>query len=780
LSKRILVVQGFYVMSNSNTRKVSVTGTIEFSNIKVKDPAQYAAGSTAIANTIAHLNKEAGLFKSLGTLAHMNQKEGFDCPGCAWPDPEEPSKLGEYCENGAKAIAEETSPERVDAAFFKKHSVEELSQWSDMAIGKCGRLTEPMLLPEGESYYRPISWKNAFDLIGSTLHKLDHPDEAVFYTSGRSSNEAAFLYGLFVRAFGTNNMPDCSNMCHESSGVALTETLGIGKGSVTLEDIHQAEVVMVIGQNPGTNHPRMLSALEKCKKNGGKMISVNPLREAGLVRFKNPQKVDGILGKGTALTDVYLQVKINQDVALLKLIMKRLLAKERAGIPVFDHEFIANKTSGYNALISDLDAHEEEDLLTLCGVALPTVDEAVSLLATRKKIIICWAMGLTQHKNGVANIRECVNLLLLKGSIGKEGAGTCPVRGHSNVQGDRSVGIMHHVSKALNSSLRKVFGIVPPETEGLDTVHAIKAMYQGKVKVFMALGGNFVSAASDTHYTAKALQQCELSVAVSTKLNRGHLITGKAALILPTLGRTELDSENKKQRFVTVENSMGRVHQSKGNRSPISSALRSEPSIIASMASTYFGKDSLIDWNALGNDYDLIREKISAVYNGYQNYSERSKDSGFYLPNNAREGDFSKLPGGKARFSVNKVAEHQLGEGDFVLMTIRSHDQFNTTIYDMHDRYRGIFNERRVVFMNPKDMDRLQLEKLQIVDMVSSYKGVERRAESFKVVPYQIPKGNLAAYFPETNVLVPIDEFARKSNTPISKSIIVQIETKVD
>ncbi len=765
-------------MSSKNTRKVSVTGTIEFADIKITAPATYAAGTTAIVNTITHLNKETGLFKALGTLSHMNQKDGFDCPGCAWPDPEEPSKLGEYCENGAKAIAEETTTERADANFFKRYSVEELSTWSDMAIGKCGRLTEPMVLREGSVHYEPISWEAAFDLIAHELRELDSPDEAIFYTSGRSSNEAAFLYGLFARAFGTNNMPDCSNMCHESSGVALNETLGIGKGSVTLEDMHHAEVIMVIGQNPGTNHPRMLSALEKCKKNGGKIIAVNPLEEAGLVRFKNPQKANGILGAGTPLTDVFLQVKINQDVALLKLLMKRLLAMERAGEAVFDQTFIKSKTAGYEQLIADLDAHSEKTLLELCGVDSHHVDEAVKVLAQGKKIIICWAMGLTQHKNGVDNIRECVNLLLLKGSIGKKGAGTCPVRGHSNVQGDRSVGIMHHVSEPLNRSLKNVFGITPPSKEGLDTVHAIKAMHAGKAKVFIALGGNFVSAASDTHYTAKALQQCKLTVAISTKLNRGHLITGKTALILPTLGRTELDASGGKQRFVTVENSMGKVHRSNGGRKPISDQLMSEPSIVGNLADTYFAGESPIDWKAMADNYHLIRERITEVYEGYTNYSERSKGSGFYLPNNARAGDFSKLPNGKAQFSVNRLAEHKVKADEFILMTIRSHDQFNTTIYDMHDRYRGVHGERRVVFINPEDMRRLDLQKLQEVDLISTYDEVVRRAEAFKIVPYQIPKGNLAAYFPETNVLVPIDGFADKSNTPISKSIKVKIKIR--
>ncbi|MDT0541007.1 FdhF/YdeP family oxidoreductase [Croceitalea sp. P059] len=757
-------------------RQVSITGDIQFADLKVSEPAAYAAGATAIKKTLEHLNKETGLFKSLSTLSAMNQKDGFDCPGCAWPDPEDPSKLGEYCENGAKAIAEETAPERADKVFFEQYSVEEISRWTDMVIGKSGRLTEPMILKPEATYYEPITWNDAFGLIAEHLHQLSSPDEAIFYTSGRSSNEAAFLYGLFARAFGTNNMPDCSNMCHESSGVALSETLGIGKGSVTLDDLHEAEVVMVIGQNPGTNHPRMLSALEKCKNNGGSIITINPLEEAGLVRFKNPQKIKGVIGSGTKLTDIFLQVKINEDVALLKLIMMRLLTIERSGAQVFDKEFIQNKTSGYQELILDLDKYQEEELLERCGVASNEIDKAVSLLASKKRIIICWAMGLTQHKNGVANIKECVNLLLLKGSIGKKGSGTCPVRGHSNVQGDRSVGIMHHVSKPLNKAIKKVFGFEAPEKEGLDTVHCIKAMYEGKAKVFVALGGNFVSAASDTNYTAKALQNCDLTVSIATKLNRGHLITGKTALILPTLGRTEKDTVQGKQRSVTVENSMGKVHQSKGARDPISNALRSEPSIVAQMAEVYFKCESSIDWLALGEDYELIRKKISEVYQGYEDYSKRSKGSGFYLPNNARVGDFSKLPNGKAQFSVNALAEHKLNENDFILMTIRSHDQFNTTIYDMNDRYRGIYGERRIVFMNPIDMEKRGLKTQQIIDLTSTYKCEKRKAEKFKVVPYAIPKGNLAAYFPETNILVPIDEFAKKSNTPISKSIIVQIE----
>ncbi len=763
-------------MSTTKKRNVSAIGSQEFNEIKLKEPANYAAGLPAVKVALQHAFKEMGVVKSLHALSQMNQKNGFDCPGCAWPDPDKPSKLGEYCENGAKALAEEATNKRVDKSFFEKYSVEELSAWSDYQIGKSGRITEPMVLRAGSIYYEPISWENAYELIAEELHKLNTPDEGVFYTSGRSSNEAAFLYGLFVRAFGTNNMPDCSNMCHESSGVALNETLGIGKGSVKLEDFNHAEVVMVIGQNPGTNHPRMLSALQKCKENGGKVISVNPLEEAGLIRFKNPQEVKGVLSSGTALTDVHLQVKINQDVSLLKLIIKKLASLDKEKENVFDHEFIETYTNGYEELIKDLEKYSVEELIKLSGVDEEVVDEAVDLLANKNKIIVCWAMGLTQHKNGVANIKECVNLLLLKGSLGKPGAGTCPVRGHSNVQGDRTVGIMHHVSPELNKSIEKAFGFIPPDKEGLDTVHAIEAMHEGKAKIFIALGGNFLSAASDTEYTAQALQNCDLTVNISTKLNRTHLIAGKTALMLPTLGRSELDLKNGKPRFFTVENSMGKVHQSKGLIRPASGDLKSEPEIIGEIANAYFKGNHSVDWKNLGADYEMIREKIGLVIKGFEDVNNKSKNSGFYLPNNVRDLDFSKLPNQKAQFSLCDLPKHELKKDEFILMTIRSHDQFNTTIYGLDDRYRGVYNERRVVFMNIDDINELSLKKLDVVNLVSRYNNKERKASNFLIIPYNIPRGNLASYFPETNVLVPYNHFADKSHTPISKSIVVRIE----
>ncbi|NNL00994.1 MAG: FdhF/YdeP family oxidoreductase [Eudoraea sp.] len=757
----------------NSKRNICVRGPDSFSNIQITDPKPYAAGKEGIAAAMKHSFKEMGVFRAMSTLLHMNQKDGFDCPSCAWPDPEKPSRLGEYCENGAKALADEATNSTIGAEFFARYSVEELSLKTDYELNSLGRLTEPMVLRQGRIHYEPISWEEAFTLIADNLHNLESPDEAIFYTSGRSSNEAAFLYGLFARAFGTNNLPDCSNMCHESSGVALSETLGIGKGSVKLEDLYGAEVIIVAGQNPGTNHPRMLSALEKCKENGGYIISINPLEETGLMNFKNPQRLKGLLGSGEQITDLHLPVKINQDIPLIKLILKKLAALDELEGNIFDTDFIEEYTIGAEALLKDLESYSAKELLKLCGVPMQKVDTAVKLLAGKQKIIVCWAMGLTQHKNGVETIREYVNLLLLKGAIGKPFSGTCPVRGHSNVQGDRSVGIMHYVDKSFNKRIETHLGFTPPSEAGLDVVGAMQAMHEGKGKIFIALGGNFLMAASDTDYTAEALQKCELTVQVSTKLNRSHLVTGKTALILPTYGRSEKEQGN--NRFVTVENSMGRVRRSKGVLKAASDHLKSEPELIASLADTYFKGDHPVDWKHLGTDYSKIREMIDKVAKGFENTESRANGVGYYLPNNVRERDFSKLPDGKARITINKLPEHTLKADEFMLMTIRSHDQFNTTIYGMDDRYRGVYNERRIVFMNPDDMVENGLRKMEIVNLNSTYDAKTRTAYNFKVLPYKIPRGNLAAYFPETNVLVPYNHFADRSRTPISKSIKVRI-----
>ena len=757
-------------------RDVSATGVIRLGNLKLSEPANYGAGFEGVLTALKHLQKERGIIHAIPALTRINQIDGFDCPGCAWPDPDHRSRLGEFCENGAKALAEESTTVRADADFFKRHTVQEISEWSDYEIGKSGRLTEPMMLLPGSKHYQSIGWQDAFLTIGKQLQSLTNPNQAIFYTSGRSSNEAAFLYGLFARAFGTNNLPDCSNMCHESSGVGLKQTLGIGKGSVTLEDFDQAELILILGQNPGTNHPRMLSSLQKCKRNGGSIVSINPLAEAGLMRFKNPQEFNGWIGKGTQLADIHLPVKINQDVPLLKWLMKRVIELDSTHGDVLDHTFIKQKTTGFEAFKKDLQRYPYQDLAEDSGVSIDLLEKTAQLIASKSRIIICWAMGLTQHKNAVDNIRECVNLLLLKGSIGKPGAGTCPVRGHSNVQGDRTVGIMHYVSPSFNEALQKTFGFNPPTATGLDTVHSILAMHEHKAKVFISLGGNFVSAASDTYYTAQALRNCELTVSISTKLNRTHVIPGKASIILPTLGRSEADINNGSHRFVTVENSMGKVHRSKGRLQPASKQLKSEPEIIAGIAEATFGNGHQIPWNQLGSDYQLLREKIGTVVEGFESYQERSGDTGFYLPNNAREGDFSKVKGGRALFSINQLPKHHLKSDEYLLMTIRSHDQFNTTIYGLDDRYRGIYNERRILLINPNDLIRENLSAGELVDIESHYDDTLRIAKKFILVAYQIPERNLAAYFPETNVLVPINHFADGSHTPISKSIKVSLK----
>lgn len=757
------------------SRKLRVKPPETFTSLEVKPRIEVAAGKIAVYESLKHGFREMGVVNSMKALLKMNQQDGFDCPSCAWPDPAHPSKVAEYCENGAKALADEATQSHIGADFFAENSIESLSLKSDYELNQYGRLTEPLILRKGSMHYESIGWPEAFEIIAAELHHLKNPDEAIFYTSGRSSNEAAFLYGMLARALGTNNLPDCSNMCHESSGIALSEMLGIGKGSTTLEDLYKAEVIIVAGQNPGTNHPRMLSALEKCKENGGAIISINPLRETGLVSFSNPQRVKGWLGSGEPMADLHLPVHINQDIPLVKLILKKMAALDAIDGTVFDHDFIQTYTEGYEALVKDLNSYYDTELLTRSGVSEEKIDAAVQLLAKSKKIIICWAMGLTQHKNGVETIREYVNLLLLKGAIGKAHSGTCPVRGHSNVQGDRSVGIQHFVDHQLNERIEKYLGFKAPTHEGVDTVGSIQAMHDGKTKVFMCLGGNFLMAAPDTEYTARALQNCRLTVQVSTKLNRTHLVTGETALILPTYGRSEKDEGNGSARFVTVENSMGQVRRSRGMLKPASEAIMSEPEIVGGLGEAYFKGKHPIDWKVLGKDYDLIREKIDQVAKGFENTGNRSEGRGYYLPNNTRTRDFSMLPNGKAQFKVNSLPKHKLEKGEYLLMTIRSHDQFNTTIYGLDDRYRGIYGERRVVFMNKDDMELAGLEPQAVVTLTSTYDKVTRTAPNFKVVSYEIPPGNLAAYFPETNVLVPYNKYADGSKTPISKSLKVRV-----
>jgi len=752
----------------------------KLTGIQLKKIPKSAVGAKAIASTLSHIKEEVGLTKGIGLLKNLNQKDGFDCPGCAWPDPDEKRAfLAEYCENGAKAVAEEATRNRVSPLFFATHSVKELSKLSDYEIGKSGRITHPMYLPEGKDHYEEISWKDAFKLIGKELNSLDSPDEAIFYTSGRTSNEAAFLYQLFARQFGTNNLPDCSNMCHESSGAALSETLGIGKGSVTLDDFNHADLVIVIGQNPGTNHPRMLTALSETKKRGGKIISINPLQEVGLVNYKDPQNPLKWIGSGQDLTDIFLQVKINGDVALLKIILKLMKEKETAHPgSVFDHQFIKEKTAGIEQLLEDLDRYSIEELLPQTGIPLKEIAKAAALIINNEKIIICWAMGLTQHKNAVDNIREIVNILLLKGSIGKKGAGTCPVRGHSNVQGDRTMGIWEKMPDSFLDKLDKEFDFKSPRNHGFDVVNSIEAMHQQKGKVFIGMGGNFISATPDTEFTAEALRNCKLTVHVSTKLNRSHLIHGKKALILPCLGRSEKDVQTSGEQFISVENSMGVVHQSHGHLEPSSNYLLSEPKIVAGLANATL-KNSEVNWTELTSNYDLIRNKIEAVIPGFENYNERVRiPGGFYLPNTARDNNFAVTKTGKANFSINQTSKIKLDKNQFLMMTLRTHDQYNTTIYGLNDRYRGVLNERRVIFMNEKDMKSLNLNNLDKVDITSHFKGEERIARGFLAISYNIPLQCTATYFPEANVLVPLQSKADISNTPTSKTVQITIQKR--
>ena len=736
-----------------------------------------AAGVPAIFKSLQHVFGEAGIGRGLKALNKLNTKDGFDCPSCAWPDPDdERSGLGEYCENGAKAVADEATTKAIGADFFANNSVSELALLSDFEIGKKGRIAEPMYLPQGATHYQPITWDDAFNKMATSLNELASPDEAIFYTSGRTSNEAAFLYQLFVREYGTNNLPDCSNMCHESSGVALDESLGVGKGSVKLHDLYEAEVIMILGQNPGTNHPRMLTALQKAKENGAIIISINPLPETGLMGFNNPQKLKGILGINSALTDLFLPIKINGDMPLLQAIELLLLQEEiKSPGKIFDHKFIEKNTEGYEAFADHLLQQNMQQLSEACGIAIADIQQAANILKDKTKIIACWAMGLTQHKNAVDTIKEIVNLLLLKGSIGKPGAGTCPVRGHSNVQGDRTMGIYEKPSQEFLQTLQSNFNFVPPQKDGYDVVDSIKAMHEEKAKVFFAMGGNFLSATPDTTYTAEALRKCKLTVHVSTKLNRSHLVHGSEALILPCLARSDKDVVNSQTQFVSCENSMSVVQQSKGILKPVSDNLLSEPAIVCMLAKATLGSRSQVNWDKYLQHYDHIRNDIERTIPGFEQYNERvRKPAGFYLPNCNREGNFDTGTK-KAQFNIATFSPTVLEIDELLMMTIRSHDQFNTTIYGLDDRYRGIYNERRVIMMNQADMNDRQLKQGDIVDLINDADGRQRTAHKFIVIPYPIPKGCAATYFPETNVLVPISSVAEKSNTPVSKGVVIKV-----
>ncbi|MBC8153778.1 MAG: FdhF/YdeP family oxidoreductase [Bacteroidetes bacterium] len=755
-----------------------------FTGLKLGKPATVAAGVTAVLKSMAYSWSEAGVGRGTQALLKLNQKDGFDCSSCAWPDPDDHRSVAEFCENGAKATASDADTRRADPEFFAQQSLVALSHMTDRDLNNAGRLTHPMVLRPGATHYTPIAWPDAFQLVADELNALKSPNDALFYTSGKVPNEPAFLYQLLVRQFGTNNLPDCSNMCHESSGSALSPTLGLGKGSVTLNDIHEAEVILIMGQNPGTNHPRMLSALQVAKRNGATIISVNPLYEAGLSHFKNPQDflnplraVGALLGGGTAITDLHLQVRINGDMGVLRGIMKHLLrAEELNPGEVIDHDFIKEYTTNYDAFLDTIRNTSWEDIEEMSGLSREQLLEAANIIAPKQKIITCWAMGLTQQKNGVMTIKEIVNLHLMKGAMGKPGAGTCPVRGHSNVQGDRTMGIWERPHKEFLNALATEYKFEPPREHGYDTVEAIRAMHEGKTGVFFSLGGNFLSASPDTEFVAEGLRKQSLTVFVSTKLNRGHLVTGKTSLILPCLTHLDIDMQRSGQQFTSCENSMGVVSQTKGVLPPLEGEMLSEVAIISGIAIATLGDRSNVDWVGYTENYDTIRDAIARVIPGFDKFNEKIRvPGGFYLPNGPRERNFTTA-NGKANFSVTDMVKPDITPDQLVMMSIRSHDQFNTTIYDYNDRYRGVYGERRVIFMNPDDMKNRGIRERQLVNITSYFEGQQRMLEKFVVIPYNIPKGNTAAYYPEVNPLLSVASVADVSNTPTSKFIVVTVE----
>lgn len=742
--------------------------------VEVHEQAHHAAGAKAVAVSMKRAVGHMGVKNTAKTLLKLNQADGFDCMSCAWPDPDpEHRHSAEFCENGAKAVAEEATRARATPALFARYSIDELDHHDEYWLGQQGRITHPMIKRPGGTHYEPIEWDAAFAIIAEHLQALDSPDEAVFYTSGRASNESAFSYQLFARAFGTNNMPDCSNMCHESTSIALAESIGIGKASVSMNDVYQADLILIAGQNPGTNHPRMLSALEIAKRRGAKIIAVNPLREAGLHNFRNPQVPRGIIGKGTEIADLHLPIKINGDLAFFQAIGSLLVEWD-----ALDHDFISRHSTGFEQWAQHVAAIDWAAVEQASGLSRAQITEAAEMIRASSKTIYCWAMGLTQHRNAVSTIKEVCNLAFARGDIGKPGAGLFPIRGHSNVQGDRTMGIWERPPAKFLDALQAEFGFDPPRENGLDTVDSIRAMRDGTAHVFIGLGGNFVQAVSDTPVAAKALASTRLTVQISTKLNRSHLVCGDTALILPTLGRTEKDVRGGKEQFISVEDSVCAVHASRGVLEPASRHLRSETAIVCGIAEVVLGDRYGIRWSAMRDDYDVVRQHISRVVAGCEDYTAKvDRPGGFVLPHPPRDTRTFETKSGSAEFVVSPMEVLQVPEGHLVLQTLRSHDQFNTTIYGMSDRYRGIEGGRRVVFVHPDDIAALGFTPGDVVDLTARWDDddIDRVARDFRVVPYDTPRGSAAAYYPETNPLVPLDSTAEGSNTPTSKSVIISL-----
>ena len=750
----------------------------EYPDLEVSEPENWAVGLPAIYHSMEPAIAQLGLVRTAKLMTSMNQKDGFDCMSCAWPDPEHRS-VAEFCENGAKAVTWEATPITVPTSFWAEHSIDDLLSRSEYWLGMQGRLVEPVYRPAGADHYEPVSWDRAFEIIATKLNGLASPNEAAFYTSGRTANETAFVYQLFVRAFGTNNLPDCSNMCHESTGTALGETIGIGKSTIAYDDFEKSDLVIIMGQNPGTNHPRMLTALEAAKRNGASIVAVNPLPEAGLMRYKNPQKARGIIGSGTPLADQFLQIRSGGDMALLQAVAKRVLDAEAAKPgTVLDHAFLDEFTLGLEALAEHLGHLDEATVLLATGLTSSEIDELAERYIAADRVIITWAMGLTQHKKSVDTLKDLINLLLLRGNIGKPGAGASPIRGHSNVQGDRTMGVWEQMDDEFLDAIEKEFSFAPPRTHGTDSLRAIEGMQRGEVKVWFALGGNLVAAISDTVAAEKAMHGTEMTVQISTKLNRSHAVIGTEALILPTMGRTEVDLQASGPQFVSVEDSVCAVHGSHGRIPPVAAGLLSEISIVTRLARAVLGDSVPVDWAGFEGNYDLIRDHISRVVPGFEKFNVQvRKKGGFILPNGPRDSRTFATATGKAMLTVNELEALERPAGRLILQTMRSHDQFNTTIYSLNDRYRGIKNGRDVIFVNPDDLTELNLEDGQRVDIFSEWKDEpDRVLRGYRIVSYPTARGCAAAYYPEANVLVPLSSAAVGSNTPASKAVIVRLE----
>jgi len=749
-----------------------------------------AGGWGALKSCGKHLLGSRAPLTGARALLKANQPDGFDCPGCAWGDPEHGSSF-EFCENGVKAVSWEATDRRTPPSFFAKHTLTELRTWSDYALEGEGRLTHPMRYDSASDRYLPVSWDAAFAEIGAELRALDDPNQAEFYTSGRASNEAAYIYQLFARAYGTNNFPDCSNMCHEASGVALIDAIGIGKGTVLLEDFEKADAIFCVGQNPGTNHPRMLGDLRRAAERGAEVVVLNPVRERGLERFADPQNtVEMLRGSSRPIASHYLQPRSGGDMAAFRGIAKIVFARDAealaAGRPsLLDRAFLEHHTTGLDAYRAAVEATSWEAILDQSGLTIDAITAMADVYLGAQRVIATWAMGVTQHKHSVATIREIANLLFLRGHIGRPGAGLCPVRGHSNVQGDRTVGINERPPAAFLDALERHFGLAMPRRHGHNVLAAIRAMRDGTSKAFIGLGGNFLRATPDTPVVAQALASCRLTVHIATKLNHAHLVPGAVGYLLPCLGRTEIDRNPEgKVQIVTVEDSMSMVHGSGGINKPASKELRSEIAIIAGIAAATVGS-SAIDWAGFTADYDRIREAIAATIPGFSAYNTRvRKPRGFMLRNLAAERVFETATG-RANFSAEPLpaeTEHQIAKKSkdtFVLQTFRSHDQYNTTIYGLDDRYRGVYGERRVVFAHPDDLAEIRDRLGERVDIVGTHDdGITRRAEDFRLVPFDMPRGALAGYYPELNVLVPLSTFGEKSDTPTSKSVLVTLQAR--